>query len=496
MIVEQRVANLTLYDVLFFVLLSLIISLFWLFPYPAIVDAPQHATQLKILEQLIQGEPFYEQRFRINWFTPYILPNIFLVSIAYLFSPLIAIKSAITLYLITLPLVGRALVLYFKKPRAAQLLCLCFLYSPGLYWGFIPFLVSISFGVFWLYLILTHKTTVNSGISLTLSVVLMLSHAIGWVLVVFNILAIHFLRERFSKKQLFNAIPMTLPFLVLCFWTWQFSSVEESSTEIAETIYGSLIDKLATLFFSILGDNIRYLSLLKALLLFTIFSRLVNTLSRINYIHKTLLLNVALYFALPSILFSTAFIADRAFSVVLILLPLTITSIPKLRLFVVNTVTMITISIISILINQILVHREIKSYHKSTSLITKQSDVFYISKFDDLGYFELTFQPAPIFLHFPHWLSNTKNVNVDYNFAFVHNIMLRTTNNDYPWNGQVSYNYDSIRWEKVNELGYDYLFVRNCNISNQEIVQIALRSTYILQSSEGCWHLFEKTRVD
>ncbi|MBY6196607.1 hypothetical protein [Vibrio hangzhouensis] len=483
------------YDITFFLLLFCIVSLFWLFPYPAIVDAPQHATQLRILEQIIQGDPFYEERFWINWFTPYIFPNLILVVVAYLFSPLIAIKSAITFYLVTFSIIGRALVHHFDKPKPTQLLCLCFLYTPALYWGFIPFLVSISIGAIWFYLLITNRIGIKSTISLTFSLLLMFSHAIGWAILTYNVISLHFLKNGFSKKSILNTIPILAPAILIIGWFFYFTSNEVSATEIKGLIYGSPVGKLVTMLFSILGDNIRYLSIIKVLIITIIFSKYIEFIKTKNDVAIIILLNLVLYFALPGIIFSTAYIDIRALPIALLILPLTISKIANVRLFNICAFTMIFISMTSITLNQFTIHREINSYHKATSSIALDSDVFYISKLEDLGDFKLNVQSVPLFIHFPHWLSSSKTINIDYNFSIVHNIMLRTNNKNYPWNGQVSYSYARFQWNSIKTYNYDYIIIRNCNMDEDELSKIVKESSFTALSSVDCWKTFKNPQI-
>lgn len=479
------------YDLAFLLLLTTLIGLFWVFQYPAIVDGPQHASQLKILEQLLQNHWFYQDRFWINWFTPYVLPNLLMLPIAHLFGPIIAIKVAITVYLLVFAFVGRALVLHFERPRQVQLLSLCFLYSPALYWGFIPFLLTLSIGTIWLYFVIIRRVKIQSMASLVVSFSLILGHAIAWGLIVFNIIVLHFSRNNFSQKAVLQVVPIISPILLVLLWTIFSVNTESSSNEISEFIFGTPIDKLGTMTLVALGDNIKYLSIVKVLLLVFIFTRFVFVDKNNTVLNALIIANALLFFISPYIAFSTAYIADRLLQVSIIFIPLFISNIKSTRAFNLSILIMVLFSIMAVFTNQFAVNRENKDYHKIIRTISNTSDIFYISKFDDLGYFNITSRPLPLFLHTPHWLSNTLDINVDYSFAYVHNIMIRTKQEYYPWTGQVSYNYDHLDWEKVQALNYDYIIIRNCTLTEKEILTIQDQSHYGWRVSAKCWHLLE-----
>ena len=48
-------------------------AIFWLAPHPPMIDLPQHAAQVALLRDLLQGTSPWTAFFRINWITPYLV---------------------------------------------------------------------------------------------------------------------------------------------------------------------------------------------------------------------------------------------------------------------------------------------------------------------------------------------------------------------------------------------------------------------------------------
>ena len=48
-------------------------GIFWLAPHPPMVDLPQHAAQVALLRDLLQGASPWADFFRVNWITPYLI---------------------------------------------------------------------------------------------------------------------------------------------------------------------------------------------------------------------------------------------------------------------------------------------------------------------------------------------------------------------------------------------------------------------------------------
>jgi hypothetical protein len=478
-------------DISFYIYLFLIVSPFWIFEFPAIVDAPQHAAQLKMFLGILEGNQFYTKNFKINWFTPYLSSNLILVAVSYLTSPLTAIKVALTFYLITFSIISRLLIIHFKKPKELQLLPLCFLYIQPINMGFIPYIVSISFGAIWFYLYISRDWKPLSAPNLLFSFFLMSTHAIGWAVFNFNISLLHLYKNKFSLKSALSLLPQSIPLFLVLLWLLFSIESEKSIFELPTITYQDFYEKISLLFFTIFSFNFKPLSIISLFLIFIVFNRYIHWDKHFNLFYALLIANLLLYFLTPTNLYSTAYFSDRLFVVTPLIISLLILSIDDKKMYNLLVSVAIVISVVSRLFFQLPLQFELHDFFSVSNKIREQSNIFYLSDYRDLGGSHFSIPPIPIYLHFPHWLSNSKEINVDYNFSYVHNVLVRNRNAT-PWTGLTSYQYESFNWVKIRDFNYEYILIRDCHEYRSKLREIESKSGFTINKSSGCWHLLQK----
>lgn len=472
-------------DVLFFAAVILVISPVWLYKYPALIDLPQHLSQIKMLESLLFESSFYSDDYEINWFTPYILPNVFLVLLAKVSSPYIAIKLGITFYLVGMSLVGRKLILLFNKSKSLQFIPLCFLYSTAYNWGFVPYLISVAIGAWWLYYFIKH-TQVRRTENALMSLLLAMSHAISWGLCVLFIVLIQFSRSRSITSTLRQLFPIFLPFILLVTWVMLSASGEAAVEDVG--IFRYYDPSLKVLVFTVVNfmDNHLILGFTKIICLYVALKCFARFSAENKPANIVVLASIAAFIISPSVLLSTGFFSDRLLIYIPIFAPLLIQKVTNERSIVCFLFVAMILSVAAKNAHQSTIENEVNAFEEASNHIQDESRVFYISKYDRTGMALGSIQDLPVFMHFGHWLNFEKFVSVEYSFSYVHNIMVRFINQS-KWSSLTSYQYDTFNWVEISEQKYDYLVIRDCDISKDKIDKIEKKSRYLTSRHKDCW---------
>jgi hypothetical protein len=486
-------------DIAFFSSLILILIPVWIFEYPAMVDLPQHVAQVKALESLLDGNSFYSDIYQINWFTPYILPNLILLLFSKLSTPLISVKIVVSLYLISIPLISRKLLTFYNRPKELQLLAIPFLYSAPFNWGFIPYLLSISIGAMWIYYFLNKNNNPLSIINIILSFLLSYSHAIAWGLTTFNILIIFIYNQSFkySYKNIFKEtlkiLPILSPLFLILFWSYLSVNNESSAMELRAIGYYPIMYKILIMFVANFMGNDILIGIPKLV----IFYFLIRTLTKIDKATPLPLIltlsNMVLFYLSPSILFSTAYFSDRLLVLLPILFTLTIKELERKTLFIFLSILCVILSVSSRVTKQYIVEEDNNDFSIVTSHIKNKSNIFYISDKNDLGKYKYGIQNITYFIHTAQLLNNNFDVAIDFNFAYYHNMMVRYIKKS-QFNSQISYNYKNLDWSKIGKAKYEYIIVRDCDITNHIITKIENNANQKLIAKKNCWTVYERNK--
>lgn len=485
--ITYRYINTSFIDILFFI--SIIASLFpvWYFDIPAMVDLPQHVGQIKILESLLENNTFYSEFYSINWMTPYVISNLIMLLFAKMSTPLIAAKLSISLYILTIPIISKLILELYNRPKSLQLLPIAFIYNVPFNWGFIPYLISISIGLIWLYIFLKHNDNILNPFNILISFLLSFSHAIAWGVIVFNISIIYLYKNKIRLNNLLKLIPLASPAIIIVIWSYLSVLNDAAATELKPLYYYPILYKLFILLCSnLMGDDFLFGGI--KLLLVYLSIRLYSNFE-FNKSLPTLLLtsNVILFFTCPYMIYSTAFFGDRVAILVPTLIALNVTKIIEVNKFNLMLIIAITLSVYSRVNQQYIIEPYKDDFYKVTSNIRNKSTLFYITDVKDFKQYEHGIQNITYFIHLGQILNDRLDLSIDFNFAYVHNIMTRTINKYY-FNSSINYNYRNIKW---NEINHDYILIMDCNMDDNLSKRIENDSKHKLIEKINCWSLYD-----
>ena len=156
-------------------------ALFWIAPRPPMGDLPQHAAQVALLHDLVNGTSPWADLVRANYFTPYLLGY----GLAFVLSFVMPVVSAMKLFLMLAFYAYVAAGVALRKEYEADAR-LDWLYVPGLFgfayqYGFYTYLLAVPVGLYFLLLArrFARAPGLAGGIGLTVAgVVLFFSHGL------------------------------------------------------------------------------------------------------------------------------------------------------------------------------------------------------------------------------------------------------------------------------------------------------------------------------
>lgn len=263
-------------NTLFYVALALLIAPVWLSTYPPMVDLPQHAAQVAALGEMFSGNPFYESKFQLNWFTPYLFAYLVTYVFSLIFPVTVALKLVISLAAISTPIIAGQ----FSDKIGGQLnwrwLILPTSYGFFFYYGFFSFAVAIPLGLFFLILTVRFErspTVINGIIIAGFALFLFFCHVL--VLCFSSLLALTWLFVANIRRPvtfILRCLPYTAPLPLIAFWLWQtraaqkevYARIEEFAAQVGapstEPVVTPVVDVVSSGILNITqqGENIRF----------------------------------------------------------------------------------------------------------------------------------------------------------------------------------------------------------------------------------------------
>jgi hypothetical protein len=207
-----------IFKILFFITVAYGCAIFWMAQHLPMVDLPQLSGQVAVLKDLLQGDPTWQDVFRINFFTPYLIPYALWLPLTFFFS--IAVSGQILLTAGYLFFIWTCI--YLRKifngdSRLDWLFVPCY-FGICFKWGFITTLLAVPFGLLFVVFakIYTDAPSILKGTLLTVAgyflffchgFVFIFSLAIGFCFLL--------LRFRLSKRLMLMSAPY-LGLVVLC----------------------------------------------------------------------------------------------------------------------------------------------------------------------------------------------------------------------------------------------------------------------------------------
>ena len=158
--------------------------IFWVSPHPPMLDLPQHAGQVALLRDIVLGQSPWADRFRLNFFTPYVLGYGLALPLSMVMPVAAALKLLLSLGFIGFVFFSVKLREHFKAdPR------LDWLFIPGFFgfayaWGFFTFLLASAVGLGFILLsarTVEHRTAARSAGLLAVGLAMLASHGLVFV---------------------------------------------------------------------------------------------------------------------------------------------------------------------------------------------------------------------------------------------------------------------------------------------------------------------------
>lgn len=156
----------------------------WSLHYLPLGDLADHAGQI----QIILNYENYQDDYRINWFTPYLVAYGLTIFLAQIFSIITSIKIVLTLCALTFPIGAYYVNKQLGGNRYWSLICFPASYSFAFYWGFYSFVVGCAISMFFFVFVLAYaraKITAKWYVAAFLfSLLLFFSHFMVWAIAI------------------------------------------------------------------------------------------------------------------------------------------------------------------------------------------------------------------------------------------------------------------------------------------------------------------------
>jgi|GEM_PF-981301 len=148
----------TPWEALAFWLASLLALLpLWWPAFPPMADLPQHAAQVALFRDLWSGSSPWEGLLAIKWFTPYILGYVLTIGLAEVVGVVVACKLIVSVAMLLSLWVTRHLLKTNRSEQALAWLCLFGMYGFVYQWGMISFMLAIPAGLLCTRVLVWHE---------------------------------------------------------------------------------------------------------------------------------------------------------------------------------------------------------------------------------------------------------------------------------------------------------------------------------------------------
>lgn len=464
----------------------------WLTPYLPLVDIPEHAAQVASLHELWHGNPLFTSTFQVNWFTPYLLGYLLLYVVSTVLPIVTATKLVVSLALMAVPWLTGLLLREVGGDERLKWLSIPASYSVAFYWGFMVFVVAIPVALGFLLLTVRFErsATLRNAVGIALySIVLFFAHVVA--LGVGSLLALTYLlakNVRSPRRLVLCALPYTAPLPLIALWTARIYATE-SSVQHAPLVFGTLHERLLTLFTQLAGLD-RFAFLVSLLVASTIV--LAPLLFGYRFSKRPerwllLVVGAAVYFTFPSYAQNAALLYQRL-GVFLIPLWLLVWDPPAKRhpafgflvglalvsWLVVNTVRFFDFG------------RETLSFDTALHRIEPGGRVASLVMCDSSRFFS-----EPVYWHFPVWYQAVSHGVVDVSFAASYPSVVRYRDANAPRIREgVMAQPKNFSWPRDAGADYDYFLV--CADKDESAAVFKERRDSVsLLGRYGTWWLYK-----
>ena len=133
-----------------FFYITIVLTTFFIF-YPVylpMVDLPQHASQVAILDDLLKNNSPWVDLVKINWDTPYLLAYLIWLAFHQIFDINTSSKIIVALSFLIYTYSFRLLRQQFQAPQSVEWVALTVFFGLAFQWGFLTFLLATPIGIF------------------------------------------------------------------------------------------------------------------------------------------------------------------------------------------------------------------------------------------------------------------------------------------------------------------------------------------------------------
>lgn len=496
----------------------------WLLDFLPLGDLPDHAGQI----QVILNYENYQDDYRINWFTPYLVAYAITIFFGQIFSVATSIKIVLSLSVLSFPVGAYLLIRQLKGNRYCSLICIPAGYSFAFFWGFYSFIVGSALSVYFFVFVLAYarnKTTFKWYLAaFLLSLLLFFSHFMVWAIAISVTPLIIFMYNGVKPTvDKWTAFLLIAP--IAAYWLSISGSYGNASAPVAEghhveealnsigreidnvvrafnerTEKGEHIPRAKELFSLAIGRGrmLDYTVLTVCLLVWPLF--LGARLSRDIRRWLPLLYCFAMFMVVPYALLNTYYVYYR-FAVFLLPFslfiyqnrePLEDNSSTSLNWYgLVGSVTGF-VAIYLILASNYSLFSSFKENDKNFSEILgdmKSGKMVQSLIFDA----DSRFAFSPAYLHFGSWYQAEKGGEVIFSFTHAENafgVPVRYRHKTWAWPS--AWNASEFNWRKHSGRKYDYFLVRS---DRPRDYLFPVSAEIALIAKQGTWYLYGRKEL-
>ena len=183
---------------------------FWIAPRPPMADLPQHAGQIALWRDLLQGTSKWQSLVQVNYFTPYLMGSGLALLLSFVMPVAAALKLLLALSYYAFVAACVLLRRWMGSDRRLDWLFITDFFGLAYEYGIYPFLIALPIGVAFVALAHRHaeRPAPASGAILCFTgVALFFSHGLLFVFAAVIGVALLLLRRRSAGRLLASAIP-------------------------------------------------------------------------------------------------------------------------------------------------------------------------------------------------------------------------------------------------------------------------------------------------
>lgn len=445
-----------------------------------------------MLLDILRGDGPYEQLFRLNWFTPYLLGYLLVAVLTPMAGVVVAAKLVVAGAFAAMPWAVRSVIPRERLPDGWLLLLLPGLYSFAFEWGFLNFIVAVPVGLAVLGMALRHNSapTLRGAMWLALAMPgLFLCHALvaGLVGAAAGLDALLYGRKHLVRRlaPLAAAVPPMLLWVLL---------TRDSESQVHMPVLWELgLHRIRRLPQLVFGGTSPQLPWLGIVILVLPFALRVLRFSRDLRRFVPLVITLAILMFVPNLVFGNYFTYQR-FSIFLVPCILFASeAVPQpgplrerwLRVFVAAAAVLWT-AVLSLYMHGF--DREARGFREVLDAMQPRKRALQLIVAPVSGY-----APAPVYVHFASWYQAEKLGPVDFSFALFPVAVVRYRPETVPAVTQGFEWYPgTFDWKKHAGENYDYFVVRAAVDLSQQLFRTAPQRPKLLLAAGGWW-LYENS---